>query len=270
MNNLLAQIALTLKRLIRNRLIIAVFIVAILILGLLGSAIVAHDIMVETGQGEAARGAASGALVGADFFTGVFSNLIAIIIGATIIRSDIKDGTIFSVLSKPIERWQYLLGSYIGSAVYLLLVWSIFAWLFLGLVFYVEGSLDRAHGLILARQIILSMLLFSLAFFLSQLLNSWIAGALAILVYNGESLVSLFDLIARKLVGPLSLQARAAFGYIFPAVDRLDFLNQLLTGDPVEPLQVGWIFLHLADYSLVMVALALLVFSRKELSQVSD
>ncbi len=44
----------------------------------------------------------------------IFSIIIAIFVGITLIYSEVDKKTIYTVISKPIKRWQYILGKYLG------------------------------------------------------------------------------------------------------------------------------------------------------------
>lgn len=270
MNAVLIQAAVTVKRLSRSKVLLAVLIIVVVILGLMSSSAVIMNLSLEAGEEGVRAQAVTGVLVGTAFLTSIFASLIALIIGVTTVSADIRQATIFSVLSKPIHRWQYLWGSYLGSVIYLLLIWGIFAALFLGTAYVVEDSLDRIHWLAVAGHVVLSIVLLSIAFFFAQAVNPWIAGALAILVYNGESLVGLIEVLARKLEVTLSLTAKRALGYIFPATDRLDLLERMLGSRAIELPALGWAFLHLIDYALVMVVLATLLFNHRELRQETE
>jgi ABC-type transport system involved in multi-copper enzyme maturation permease subunit len=50
------------------------------------------------------------------FLVSTFSALLCVIVGANLVYKDIERKTIYTILPKPIFRWQFLLGKYLGVA----------------------------------------------------------------------------------------------------------------------------------------------------------
>lgn len=50
------------------------------------------------------------------FLTSTFSVLIAIFVGVNLLYKEIERKTIYTIVPKPIDRWQFLLGKYLGLA----------------------------------------------------------------------------------------------------------------------------------------------------------
>ncbi|MFZ4735858.1 MAG: ABC transporter permease [Bradymonadia bacterium] len=50
------------------------------------------------------------------FLTSTFSALICIFVGVNLVYKEIERKTIYTILPKPIHRWQFLLGKYLGTA----------------------------------------------------------------------------------------------------------------------------------------------------------
>ncbi|MCS6817575.1 MAG: ABC transporter permease [Blastocatellia bacterium] len=260
MNGLFVQAWLTVRRAMASKMILAV-----LLLGLVVLALTSVGIAVALREETSPLVRAEGAMLLFALLAGGFGNFIALVLGATLVRADLRDGTILSVLSKPIPRWAYVVGSYLGCALSLLLAWAIFALLFLGLAYALGGEINRAHAWILLGRVLLALVLLSTAFFFSILTSAWIAAALALIVYYGDSFVALLVSLLRPVVGEVSERTRALLGYPFPATERLDSLFGMLIGQPQDAPAMGMLFLHLADYAAVMLVLAVWVFERKDI-----
>ncbi len=260
MSGVFVQARLAVRRAIASKMVLAVVILALVVL-----ALVSFGVTVALGEGAEAPLRAEGAMLAFVLLAGGLGNLVALVLGATLVRADIREGTILGVLSKPIPRWAYVVGSYLGSALALLLVWGIFAGLFLGLAHVLEVELGREHVWILVGRVLLALVLLSAAFCFSMFASAWVAAALALLVYYGESFAGLLALLLRPVMGPTFERVQAILGFPFPATNRLDFLYGMLGGRLLDAPDMGLLFLHLADYAALLLVLAVWAFERMDI-----
>jgi len=93
-----------LNRLSRNKLLIVTVLVAFLIIGLMSSSLVMVRVATEAGQMKEAQQEAAEIFFFVTLLMGWFANLVALVIGVNVTRQEIRDGTIFSVLAKPVAR----------------------------------------------------------------------------------------------------------------------------------------------------------------------
>lgn len=259
-----------LNRLWRQKLLIVTFGVALLIIGFVSSPLFMIKMATEAGQLSEAQQAAAGMFLLVTTLMGWFAGLVGLIIGVTVTRQDIRDATIFSLLAKPVARWEYLLGSYLGSVIYLLLVWVVLAAVYVGLVYVTEQPLGRIHGLVILGHAALSLLMLSLAFGLAQHFSAWIAALLGVVIYNGDAavnaLVSLLGLIRLRMPEWMS----KALTFPLPATNCFDPLFESLAKIPLQPPPWGWGFLHIIDYSAVMVLLGWGLFRRQDVTSATE
>jgi ABC-type transport system involved in multi-copper enzyme maturation permease subunit len=80
-----------------------------------------------------------------DFGTGFIiltTMLIAIFLGVSLVPPEVERRTVFTILSKPVSRLEYLLGKFLG------LVWTLFVYLFLlGVAFLIGYAIYRIRDL---------------------------------------------------------------------------------------------------------------------------
>lgn len=77
----------------------------------------------------------------------LYSIVVAVVLGATSLYRELELKTIFPILARPIERWQYLLGKYLGTVCTLLVFISLNS----GLLLFAVGALhDKPLGLSIA------------------------------------------------------------------------------------------------------------------------
>jgi ABC-type Na+ efflux pump permease subunit len=71
----------------------------------------------------------------------IFSSLVAIVATAQLIPRDLEERTIYTILAKPVPRYEYLIGKLLGVLLLLSLAILLMAALFLGLLFFREQIL---------------------------------------------------------------------------------------------------------------------------------
>jgi len=72
----------------------------------------------------------------------LFGALMAIMMGTGLVYKEIEKKTIYSILSKPIHRYQFLLGKYLGLVLTLFIMLTLMSVIFLAVVFFHAFSLE--------------------------------------------------------------------------------------------------------------------------------
>src|SRR3990170_2783174 len=75
-------------------------------------------------------------------FISIFGTLIAVFIGIGLVHKEIDRRTIYTIVSKPIHRFQFILGKYLGLILTLFVNVTIMTWALMGLIFIGEGFWD--------------------------------------------------------------------------------------------------------------------------------
>jgi Cu-processing system permease protein len=197
----------------------------------------------------------------------LFGVVIAIFIGIGLVSKEIDKRTLYTVLSRPVQRWEFILGKFFGLAGTLAVNSACMALgVFLSLL-YVAHRLQRAD----------SSLLVALYFIALQFL---IVTALALLFssFSSPVLSALFT-FAFFIIGSFSSDLRGfaamskgmaywlttAVAYVIPNFSALNVISSVAHGESVAP---HLILLNTA-YSLVYAAMvlsgAVLIFERRNL-----
>ena len=199
---------------------------------------------------------------------GIVASLIALIIGVTLVRREMTDGTIYGVLSKPVSRGEYVMGNALGGFGMLTSVWILFG-LVLMLVGAIVGSpLQPMHYAVVAGHLLRSSIALTVALLFSTRFNPWGAAALTVLVVNGVGIVK----GSAGLLGAFGLTVPSrivdVLCFPFPVMDSLSGLT--LGQSSLAPAPVAPGFIHLLDYAVVMVILTYFSFRRLELNRTAD
>lgn len=193
----------------------------------------------------------------------IFGVLTATFVGVSLVFKEIERRTIYTVLARPVSRWQFVCGKF-GGLFAVLLTNSVLMTAALFAVLFWRG--ESPWALLPAVLLIIVELAVITAFALlfSSLTNPILAALFTVAVYVTGHLVWGLTMIAERLgAGPASTLALAA-ARVLPNLARLDIKSEVVHG---LPLAEGY-FVHAAlygtGYTVLVLALACLAFSRKE------
>ncbi len=204
--------------------------------------------------------------------------IAASVMGAGIIGRDIERRSLMTVLAKPLARWEFILGKYVGllaTLAVLVCLMTMALFLVLGWMgWHAPPALRRSWeapavdpGLLLAVVLIAAelSLLAAIAVFCSTFSSNGLSSLLltiGVWVAGNES----HDLrqLGRVLAFPLGAVVSAA-GWIVPAFPVFDLKSTVVHGGEVPLGVIAWRVLYAAVYASVALGASAVVFSRKEL-----
>jgi ABC-type transport system involved in multi-copper enzyme maturation permease subunit len=106
----------------------------------------------------------------------LFGMLMAILIGTGLVYKEIDKKTVFTLISKPIHRWQFLLGKFFGLVLTLLIMTVLMSLIFLIIVFLhtskIEGRLLLAVLFIFIELILITAVAILFSCFSTPILSS--------------------------------------------------------------------------------------------------
>ena len=204
--------------------------------------------------------------------------LMTIFIGVGLVSREIDRKSIFSLLAKPLPRWEFIVGKYFGlvltifvniammtAALYLMLAWM--GWMSPPAVRMsweapaADPRLLVAVALIGAELALLTAVALFFSTFSSSALLS-VAFTVGLLVAGWESadLRHFTDIVESPAVG----RVVDAVGWIVPAFSAFDVKADVVHGWPVPWSFIGWRLLYAATYSAVALVASVAIFARRE------
>ncbi len=215
-----------------------------------------------------------------------FGALIAVFIGAALIHKETDKRTIYTILSKPVHRWQFVLGKFFGLTAVLFLV---VAGMGIVVMAFLRIALDGPVALLLVQAVFFTflevMVITSVAILLSTVASPVLAAIVTFSTYLvGQVTPSLMDIVnfeplkesqyelasrsnelavfvsqAHGLLRPLS----KVVYIVVPNLTHFGLRNRLMYDQPLEPGEFGFAILYAVCYSAAMLALAMVCFERK-------
>jgi len=193
--------------------------------------------------------------------------LMAVFIGVGLVAREIERRSVYSLLAKPVHRWEFVAGKYLGLvgtiAFNLVLMTAalfvVLAWLEAKVP---DPVLLKAVVLILAELALLT----AVALFFSTFSSSGILSAGLTL---GVFVVGLFseDLRGFSAIvsSPIVAHVVRAIGLIVPAFSAFDIKAEVVNGRPFVPwAYVAMTLVYAACYTSALVGAAMAIFSRRE------
>jgi ABC-type transport system involved in multi-copper enzyme maturation permease subunit len=197
----------------------------------------------------------------------LFGVAIAVMLGVSMLNKELGRKTIYNILSKPVARWEFIVGKFLGLLATLVLVVGLMTTALLAIVAAFEGRIDWTLALSGGMTVLELMILVAVALFVSAIVvTPTIAGLVTAAAFIAGRCAGYLD----YFVGadqPLVLRSLAkALYWILPHLDRLNVANQVAYGDAVAPAYVMTVGAYAFAYSGILLLLAIFMFSRRELA----
>lgn len=203
----------------------------------------------------------------------VFGTLIAIFIGIGLVHKEIERRTVYTLLSKPIHRWEFILGKYLGLLFTLLVNVSLMM-LGLWLSMLYQGGIDAAGYLRIVPAVFLIYISLALTTALALVFSTFSTPALSALFTLFLWIAGHFnyDLLgfARTAEAEVMRLVFHALYYVVPNISNFTAIgsrNVIQTAayfQPMDPAGVVWVAAYGLLYSAALVSVAIVIFARRD------
>lgn len=200
------------------------------------------------------------------------SALIAIILTVYMIPNEIERRTIYTILSKPVQRWQFLIGKYLGAVLALAMMIGLMSIVMVGLfkVFQqaeISRMLDllRQSGMYLIEMCLLAAVAIFFSTFVTPLVNFFISIGLWLV---GTVLNPLYDSIMNNSGSQPVMKAMTKFiTIILPNFANFDVKNPIINPGQQIGNETAY-YMGTALYGLLYIGILLIagivIFDRRE------
>lgn len=202
------------------------------------------------------------------FSLSFFGAIITILSGVSLLNKELKQKTVYNILSKPVARWQFIVGKHLGLT---FTVGVLVAMMGLGLIAFVglmEGRLDALliQGVLFAILEVAVVAAVSI-FFSSLVVTTTLSGLFTLGTYIAGRSITYFKYFMEQgdnydpgLAGVLTV-----FDWILPDLSLFNFNDLLVYGQSPTPADLGYAVVYCLGYSVAALTLAALIFQRREL-----
>ena len=194
-----------------------------------------------------------------------FSMLIAVMMSMILISREVDNRTVFNILAKPVRRWQFILGKYLGLVAIVAANLLLITFVLMVVVLITTGEFDMML-LFAGAMTLLEMLVLAAFATLFAVLTRPILGSLMTLaVFVVGHMSADLWLLTRQLPGALTRAVIAVVYYLLPNLERFNFRTEVVHDLSIPAATVGWAFLYAFAFVAVVLFLANLRFQGKDL-----
>lgn len=200
----------------------------------------------------------------------LFGSLTAIFLGVFLLYTEVQRRTIHAIASKPIERWEFVVGKYLGMALVLTVLVVLFGVAMVAML-TIQGvgmSSDVAKALVLAWFEVLTVA--AIAIFFSSFSTPFLSGIFALAMWGlGRVTPDIKAAIAHgsswiKATATVALEIVPDIHLFSPSGREIDGVQVTVHGDFISWGYVGLASLHALGWIAGLLALACLLFSRRD------
>lgn len=194
----------------------------------------------------------------------IFGTLIAIFVGIGLVYKELEKRTIYTIISKPITRYQFLLGKYCGLVLTLMVEVAIMAGGFLLLLLYYPGAFDQALFKAIYLIFLELILVTSVALLFSSFSTPILSGIMTLAFFIIGHLT--YDL--KLLVEESKMKGLVYFSnFLYYTLPNLENFN--IKGRVVHHLQVDWDYMLFTTlyglfYIFLLLSLSIIIFQRRD------
>ncbi len=243
----------TFREAVRDKVLYSLLFFAILMIG--GSVLVADLAIGETDKIIRDVGLAA---------ISIFGLLIAIFIGIGLIYKEIERKTIYTIASKPVARWEFLVGKYLGLvgtlATEVLIMSVAFAATLLMMGAEIPGALIPAIWLTFMEMAVVTAVATLFGCFTSPMLSALFTIGLTLIGKFSQDLL----LIGQKSESALVTTVTEVAYRVFPDLARFDLRTEAAYGLPVDWEYVAYATGYGAAYSAGLLVIASLIFRLRD------
>ena len=205
----------------------------------------------------------------------IFGILITIFISATVVPSEVENKVVYTVLSKPVRRFQYLMGKFIGIQFIVIVNLALMGGLFFVALYFREGILPTlllwTIFLTYFEFLVVSAWTFAISCAASSAVLPTIAGLFIYLTGNlTEYLYDVYTRAGQSGEFADTMIGGIAYGLwlVLPNLQNFSLRNQLLYLQPNDPpmdVQIPNLVAYGLVYAVCGFFLAYFIFRRREM-----
>ena len=194
----------------------------------------------------------------------LFGALMAILIGTGLVYKEIDKKTIYTLLSKPIHRYQFLLGKFFGLVLTLFIMLLLMSIIFLALLFFHTFKIEW-QMLIAILYIFLELCLITSVALLFSCFSTPILSSIFSLAFYliGHTAWGLETLIIKIKSGFGKAIAQALYQFL-PDLENFNFKTEIVYNLPIPPSIFLFSMLYGIFYTLFVLTIALLIFRKRD------
>ncbi len=244
----------TWREFVRDRIFYVVLFVALVILGF--SYLLASLSIVESAKLLLDFGFAAGSLTGV---------VIAIFLGTVSVAKEVDNRTIYTILSKPVSRANYIVGKFLGCALLLFASHIALGACIYGILLLSQNQVPAGFIPCIFLIFLENIVVLGISFLCSSLMGTLVAvGATFSLFLAGRSSVTLQMLMEKSESSEGRILATILY-YALPNLERFNIRDVVAYGKPFPADMISYGCIYAAFYLVATISVSCILFQRRDL-----
>lgn len=194
----------------------------------------------------------------------IFGLVWVLFVGSQLLFKEIEWKTIFLILSKPIKRYEFIMGKFIGFSGTIALIILAQAFFFLLVLFFQDIAISKLIIMSLLFTFIKLEILLAIVFFLSTFMSNILTILVALVSYFLSHSFSLLLDVARRTGNDIVIYFTQAIQLIFPPLESLNIKDIIGSYDQFSNTFFIYTGLYWIVYLAVILYLTTLIFNKKK------
>ncbi len=193
------------------------------------------------------------------------SLFVIILIGTRMVSLEMEERTVYIVLSKPISRFEFIIGKFMGMATVLGVIYIVVSLFYIIFVKIIVGSVSSLLFLSIFLSFVKTLFLLSIAIFFSTVATPVSSGIFSFFVYLiGTRITDILEM-ARMVKNPLLNSLLEIIYIVFPNLEIYNINPNLVYNIPVDRLIVITGISYGLLYIVFLLYVSSLIFGNKEI-----
>lgn len=192
-------------------------------------------------------------------------NLIALLVGVSLIHQEIDRKTLFVVFTRPVRTWQYVLGRYLGLVFTVLLAGVALAVVFFGVLLSVEGVPSAQDVIALTAALPEAAILGGVGLVLSAFSTPTLSAGIGLGAWITCASLDDFVRLAEKAQAESTASIARFVSFVLPNLARFNFREVAIYQQAPPIPEFFSALLYGGVYALALVALSSVILSRREM-----
>jgi len=194
----------------------------------------------------------------------LFCVLIAILVGGRIVYKEVEKRTIYIMLAKPVRRWEFILGKYLGLMAVLFVSVAILTAAFY-IMMLILGVGSSAYLLLAVLMTLFQLAILTAVAVMFSTFATPITGAVfTFAVYFVGHLTRDLKLLAAMSSSVVVKVLSYGLYYLLPNLSNFNIRGEAVYNVPLDPLSLVLAGLYAVVYTATLLLISVAIFNRKE------
>jgi len=185
-------------------------------------------------------------------------------VGTSLIYKEIDKRTLYTILSQPMHRYEFIVGKYLGLMALLAVVTIIMAAVSSAYILLLGGTLHTTYFLAILLIYWKLMLITALAILLSSMTSPILGAIIVFSVAVFGHATEVFRDLPPQFDGTAAKAILEAVYYVIPNLSNFDIAREAANGIDVSGAYIVWVMVYGLMYTAMLLIFAALAFQEKD------